>query len=392
MNNSVISDAFRIEPNGIVAALLASFTAMLGLMPVAILPLFVGTLVDALGISGEMAGVVVSVNLLGNALGVLLVSVLLGALTLRQFVVLGVSLELVVEVLSLTMDLHLPGLLTMRLFAGIGGGLVTGAAFNWMAKRTAPDRGFGLLYAYQFFLSALLLYLLPQWITECGVSAFYGLFIVTALVSLCCCFVLTPTKAIVSGELESKLELDKKAIGLTMISIALFEIAASGIWAFIERMGLEWNFAPEHIGAALSIGALAGIPGALLVVLLGARWGRSKPIFCGVAFCVIGLAGLLTGFQTFWLYTLALLIFNGAWSFTIPYVQGVQAQLDPTGRVAVIGLFVVLLAIAAGPFIFGFLIGDQGYSAAIVFACLLLSGCLVFVFGVARAQEEFVPS
>lgn len=390
ISNSVDTD--RLAPDGVPAALLACFVAMLGLMPLAILPLFVGTLVDDLGITTELAGVVVSINLAGNAVGVLLVSLLLKFLSLKQFVYWGVLLEIVAELLALLLDYGLPGLMMLRLSAGLGGGLVTGAAFNWIATRADPDRGFGILIVYQFALGGVLLFSLPLVIKDYGIDVFYIVFLTTALVAVACAFVLTPTKnaEVLGAEKLTSMptDLDIKSISKALLSIAFFEIGAAGVWAFVERLGVAWNLDTLDIGSALSIGALAGIPGAMLVAVFSDRWGRSRSISLGLAVCVIGLCAFLLDIRSWWFYTLALIIFNGAWSFTIPYLQGVQAQLDQTGRVAVVGMFVVLLAIAAGPFIFGFLIGGQEYSVAILFASLLLGGCFVSVFGVARKLEK----
>ena len=394
----------RLNPDGLSASLLAAIVAMLGLMPILILPLFVGSIVDHQGFGTGAAGVVVSMNLLGNALGVLLFSLVMRGLSLRQFVYLGAGLEIAADLLTIELDAPFTGLLLLRLAAGCGGGLVTGAAFNWMARRADPDRGFGLLFAGQFLISAVLLVTLPFVIPDFGVTTFYVLFIVTAIVSVACSPVLAAgepsrgTRALVvepgAGPEPHGVETRRDTaplaitgISLALISVALFEIAASGIWAYIERIGVAWKFSLEHIGLALSVGSLSGVPGGLLVVAFGSRWGRTKPILWGVICGVAGLAVLLAGIEAFWIYLTSILVFSAAWAFTVPYIQGVQAQLDPSGRVAVLGLFVVLLAIAAGPFVFGWLIGGQGYYTAIVFACLLLGACLFTVFGVARKQD-----
>ena len=381
-----------MNPNGIVAIVIVCFVGMLGLMPLAILPLFIGSLVDNLGMTAEASGTVVSVNLLGNALGVLLVSILLRFLSLRQFIYVGALLALSAELLSLYLDSSYIEYLFVRLLSGFGGGIVTGAAVNWIATRPKPDRGFGLLICNQFFLGALLFYILPDIIAKRGVEVFYWLFIVSAVVSIMGSFSLGTDKGNIEPEAAESVDngvvLEKRSIAKGLLAIALFEIAASGIWAFVERMGLDWNLTFEAIGNALSIGTLFGIPGSLLVVYLGARWGRGLPILYGAIACIVGLAVFLTGIQTLWIYILGLIVFNAGWSFTIPYIQAVQAELDPKGRVAVIGMFVVLLAIAIGPFVFGLLIGDRGYNSAIIFACALFFFSTLCVYGVARRQDN----
>ena len=386
-----------LESNGLIATFLATLTGLLGLMPLAILPLFVGILVDEIGLSAQMAGALMSVNLLGNAVGVLAIS-FITRLSVKHSVYLGVALTIIFEIASLkaagSVDLFL-----FRFIAGIGGGIVTGAAYSWIARQVNPDRGFALLILLQFLVSSILFYILPEIIVQHGVATFYVLFMFGALVSLLCCFILdqppnplsnplTNNDACAEKSNEIKLTSPNKiTIIKVLISIALFELAASGIWAFIERMGIAWQLSIDEIGMSLSVGSLAGIPGSALVIIFCLRWGRLKPLSVGF-FCIIAsLLLFLVGTQSLWLYTVGLIIFNGAWSYVIPYIQGIQAQVDETGRVAVLGMFTVLTAIAAGPFVFALFIGEQGFYSAMIFASALLLLSFYFIFSIARRLD-----
>lgn len=376
---------------GITGMLLACIVAMPGLMPLAVLPLFVGSLIDSPGLNTEAAGAITSLNLLGNALGIFCVSLCLRRFTRHQFVVIGALLSMVMEVGSILLGWSLAGLLTTRLLSGFGAGLISGAASNWLATRPSPDRGFGLLFFMQFFLSALLLYVLPPVIVQHGTVTFYGLFMTSAVVSIICLPIITQAadnSVNPNGDDIDSPTLDKKPIALTLLAIAFFELVAAGIWAFIERLGIDWRLTPQNIGTALSVGTLAGILGSLLVTFLGTRWGRSRPITQGTITAALGLIVFLFGMPSFGIYVTGLVIFNLAWSYTVPYIQGVQASLDPSGRIAVTGMFVMLLAISMGPFIFGFIIGNRGFETAIIFSCVLLAGCWISVFRVARHQDR----
>jgi len=381
-----------LDSNRFPATLLAALTAMLGLMPLAILPLFVGAMIDDLGLSGEIAGGLTSINLLGNALGVLAVS-FISRLSPKQMVYLGIAFEVVFELCSMMFESTIT-LFLFRALAGIGGGLVTGAAYGWIARQANPDKGFGLLILLQFLIGSILFYYLPDISSQYGIATFYSLFILSAFVSLLCSFILGQAPSAIDKRLSrtqsttTKSFSEKKVIANVLIAIALFELAASGIWAFIERMGLAWDLSFNDIGISLSVGSLAGIPGAALVIVFCLRWGRAIPLALGFAVAIVSLGLFIFAPHNLWIYSIALIIFNGAWSYVIPYIQGIQAQIDDTGRVAVWGMFVVLSSIAAGPFVFGTLIGDEGYQGALIFAALLLLLSFGFIIAIARRLDR----
>lgn len=385
--------AIAIDPNGLMATTLATLTALLGLLPLAILPLFVGVIIDDLGLSTKMAGALTATNLLGNAVGVLIVS-FITRMTMKHVVYVGLVIAVIFELTSFGLT-NIPDLFCYRFLAGVGGGLVTGAAYSWIARQAKPDRGFALLILLQFLFGSILFYFLPDITLQYGVTTFYGLFILFALVALACCFILdlhpqplaTTAQKAQLKEVKNTL-LDKKIIGKVLISIALFELAASGIWAFIERMGADWQLSFDQIGLSLSIGSLAGIPGFALVIIFCLKWGRSVPLILGFTCVIASLLLFIFGPENLWFYTLGLIIFNAAWSYVIPYIQGIQAQVDDTGRVAVWGMFMVLSAIAAGPFVFGLFINEQGYYSAMILACLLFLSSLCFIFKVAKTLDK----
>lgn len=394
MIDNSVTHPKHLDSNGLLATFLAALTALLGLMPLAILPIFVGIIVDELGLSTQMAGALTSINLLGNAFGVLAVS-FITRVSIKHLVYIGVAVEIVFELASLSSGTGID-LFAFRFIAGLGGGLVTGAAYSWIARQVNPDRGFALLILLQFLLGSILFYILPEITLEYGVVTFYVLFILCALMSLACCFILdqspsTLTKSnepLTSISQKKSTPMSKSTISKVLISIALFELAASGIWAFVERMGIAWQLSFDEIGLSLSIGSLAGIPGSALVIIFCLRWGRSIPLTLGFVCVISSLLLFVFGNQNLWIYTLGLIIFNGAWSYVIPYIQGIQAQVDETGQVAIWGMFMVLSAIAAGPYLFALFIGEQGFYKAMIFACILLLTSFSFIFSLAKKLDD----
>lgn len=379
--------------DGVLATILVVLTGFVGVAPLAVLPVWVGGMVDHLGLSEQAAGTIVSANLFGSAVGMLIVAGLLQRIALLRLAVLGIGLEIVGDLASLFFDGALQ-LGCLRFIAGLGGGAVTATAVSWIAQQRHPEKGYGLFMMLQFGLGALILAILPYAVGLNGVSVVYWIFIVFALVSL----MLSPTlmlsrsapvgdtkKSDITIGVEEKIKM--LPVLLSFVAIGLFEAANSGVWAYIERVGLAIPLTRETLGGTLAVASLAGIPGALAVVWLGVRRGRLLPIVLGLLCGVISLLLLLSVGELL-LFLFVTMLLSAAWSFTLPYMQGIQAQLDPQGRIAVLGMFVVMVGVALGPALYGLVVGLGGYANAMWLGVILFVCCLVAITPVAITTDR----
>ncbi|MBA36047.1 MAG: hypothetical protein CMI14_11565 [Oleispira sp.] len=305
----------------------------------------------------------------------------------------GVGLEVVADLASLFFDAALQ-LGCLRFAAGIGGGVVTATAISWIAQQPNPERGYGLFMMLQFGVGALILAVLPHFMAVNGVNVIYLVFIAFAFLSL----VLSPAlkcslkRKIHQGNDNDGIEVAAEKIkllpvGLSFVAVGLFEAANAGVWAYIERVGLAIPLPRDTLGMILAIASLVGIPGALAVVWLGIRRGRFLPIAAGLSCGMLSLL-LLLGVDDLLLYMVAIMALSASWSFTLPYLQGIQAQLDPQGRIAVLGYFVVMVGVALGPALYGGVVGSGDYSNAMWLGVLLLVGCLIAIAPVAIATDQ----
>lgn len=363
---------------------LAAFGALLGLMPLAILPAYLGALVKHGGYSASEAGVICSLNLLGNALGVMWVSCRPHG-RIVPILLMGCSLEVIADVSASVLEPG-NGLAFLRLIAGVGGGLFTGVGFRMIAASDKTDAGFGFLILLQFLLGALLLDQLPVFVEDYGVSAIYFIFIICAFFCATAFFFLIKLGVNVSAQpfshkadkTSSGLTLNKWHASLALLAIITFEIAASGVWAYAEQIASAWNLVPEGIARALAWGALAGIPGSFLVVLQGDRFGRLWPLVIAISIAILSLFLLTRDAGSDRVFLIVMLVFNFSWAYAVPYMQAEQATLDNTGQLATFGMSAVLLAIAYGPYLFSLFIANEGYPLAVAVCISLLSFCIVF--------------
>ena len=173
-----------------------------------------------------------------------------------------------------------------------------------------------------------------------------------------------------------------------LLAVGLFELAMSLVWAQVERLGSSWQLSAAAISQALALATLAGLLGALLVVLVGVKLGRALSIAIGVGIIVMVLLSLVTYSPSLIIFTISMVLFNIAWSFTVPYLQGVQASLGAGAGVVCLGAFVITVSLALGPALSGFLVAAYGFLGAVIAAVILLALCLYAVRCAIKSQRN----
>jgi hypothetical protein len=128
---------------------------------------------------------------------------------------------------------------------------------------------------------------------------------------------------------------------------------------------------------------MAGIVGALIVVVLGHRAPRMFSMLLGTALSIAAMILLIdgTGYSRF---LIAAALFNFAWNYTFPYQMGVLSSLDRTGAVAISSLIVQLASLSLGPLIAAALSPGSGYTAILI-ACV---GCYVVSLAMFRTSTR----
>jgi predicted MFS family arabinose efflux permease len=145
------------------------------------------------------------------------------------------------------------------------------------------------------------------------------------------------------------------------------------------------------VGNALGLASLAGIAGALLVIVLGSRCGRNASMAMGTAVSLAAVWILLhkSGFNWF---LLAAALVNLSWNYTFPYQMGTLALFDRHGTVAALSLVVQTFGLSLGPMLASFLLVGKDFSV-ILWVCqgLYFASFLMFFLsshrGVSRAAS-----
>ncbi len=345
-------------------------------MPLLVLPVMVGSFVDNLGMTQSAAGWTASAGFLGGAAGAMLFALRIHHLDLRKIALAGLIVMTLSDAASM-IAVSLPGwiFLVLRFSSGFGSAAVYAAVMTTYARRSEPDRAYGLFMAIQFSFSALGLFFLPSIMPELGIT---GLFAVFALLDLAALSVLSrlPYRherlgRVPGAPMEWHVLMARTSVAC-LFGIGMFEAYNMAQFTYVERMGQSLGLDGGEIGLALGVSALLGIPGGFGVTWLGARFGHFKPIAVAIAAQAFALLLLLYG-SGMPSYFIALCFLGFSWGFTLPYFQAIEADLDRGGTVVVAGGFATGFAGFIGPATAASLVRPGDYST-------LLMSCVVVCF------------
>jgi hypothetical protein len=267
-------------------------------------------------------------------------------------------------------------LLAARIFTGFSNGLILSLVFVGLCHSSNPDRYFGIYVFSQLTLQAILLVVLPDMLDLWGMASVYIMFASASAATSLLVFLFPARMVSAVGPTRNRANYEKPAapkIGkwaiLALAAQAVYFLAPAAIWGYFEAIGETFTLTIGDVGDALGMASLAGIAGALVVIVLGSRFNRLWCMGIGTAVSVTAVWILLNGSGFAWFLVAAALV-NFSWNFTFPYQMGVLALFDRTGSVAILSLVVQLFGLSFGPMLATLLLIGEGYSA-ILWACAI---------------------
>ena len=362
----------KVSPDGLPAAVLLSFLATAGLFYVNIMAALVTGLSDGLGIKPASAGLIASANVYGAAIGALIAVFLIRRIPWRTAATTALVSLIAIDLVS-TQLASVPGLTALRLCHGIIGGLLVGVAFAVIARTRTPDRVFGMLLVVQFGIGGVGLWALPPLVPQYGTAILFLALEAFSVATLAMLPFLPgyPVAKAVDGAPVAAAPIAWRPLAATLAAIFLFQAGNMGLAAFIIGLGRHAGLSQDFIGPTLATANWLGAAGSLLVVAMGTRFGRLKPIVIGVAVTMLFTAAFYRADLPA-VYVAANIGSAIVWAFAIPYLLGLAAALDKVGRTAALGGFFSKLGLASGPLLSGYLLDHGGYPLMIATAVLLL--------------------
>ncbi len=373
------SNRLRVAPDGAAARVFLSFLATAGLFYANIMPAIVDGLISGLGFSARDAGFVGSANVYGAALGALVVVFLIRRISWRP-----TAYALLIGLISmdlLSMLVNTPALLIpMRFVHGIVGGALVGVGFAVIARASKPDRTFGVLLVVQFGLGGLGNLFLPRLVPVFGTNSLFFSLIAFSLVTLAMVPFLAeykPRPTVAAGQPGAPDRIAVRPLALTLLAIFLFQGANMGLFAFIIGLARQAGLDLEFITWTLALSGWIGIVGALIVVVMHTRFGRTGPLAIALVMTIGGFWALHYSANAT-LFLVANCLMGMTWAFIIPYLLGLAADFDQTGQMAALGGFASKMGLASGPMVAGMLLGADGnYGLMINVGIAALIACMI---------------
>ena len=324
-------------------------------------PFVIAGLISGLSLSEREAGFVVSVEFLTLAITAIVIAPVLPRFSYRFISLLAVALTVITQGASI-FAVSLPPLALLRGLSGIGEGALYAVSLSIAASRSSnPDKVYGYFQAV-WALGSVALFFVGSQLT--ATFAHRGILTLIAGVTLALApfLLLIPNARAKNGDTVANSTRSSLPLGvMTLAAIALYLAASAAIYTFTAPLGERAGLDTSTVGYALTVGTLIGLAGAGGATALNVRWGRVIPIsgFC-VGFMLVTLVLCLSRGPV--AYLAALVASFVIYYFSIPYLYGLAAALDRSGRWAAAASSAYLLGFAAGPVVAGALIVRVGYN------------------------------
>ena len=171
------------------------------------------------------------------------------------------------------------------------------------------ERGYGLFVLMQFVVSGLGLYFLIIYSQNIGVQ---GTYLSLATLDLIALFLIRylPDRSVTkevddSSHTEMKVLLSLVTL-FAVVGFGLFEASGFAQFTYIERVGMAIPLSELTVGNIMLVSSLIGIPGSLVIILIGTRFGLIPPLLFGMLSALVGM-GILLITKTYTSYLLSLI-------------------------------------------------------------------------------------
>jgi predicted MFS family arabinose efflux permease len=341
---------------------------------------------DSLAFDSEQAGLLLAAYFLGYTLITTSAVFWLNRVNLRSAVWLSSLVFIVALLVSATQSataLIYGGLF----FAGVGAGMLYGISITIIGQSDAPDKHFGIALALQLVLGSGLLFAGPAIIGP--LFGFAGILIACAFFVAILSAITQWTPTSISAENQQGGDKTSRGHGATvfvsLIALLCWFTGYSGVYAFVERIGVTSGLTGQQIGLILSLTIITGVAGAMGAAWLGNRWGHMRPHRLGMLGTVVTIV-LLSNEPNLIRYALAIIALTLTLNFWLAYMLGSVTRVDISGRYAVLTTAALGGGAMVGPAISGFVLQQTD-----MLQVLLVSLILIFAgfSGITMALRRF---
>lgn len=346
-------------------------------------PFMIGGFMAGLSLSERDAGFVASVEFLTLAITAIAIAPVLPRLSNRRVGVVAVALALLAQGASI-FSASLASLALLRGLAGVGEGALWAVSLSIIASHSRnPDKVYGW-FQVVWALGSVPLFAAGGQLTDAFAHRGILALIAGVTLALAPLLLLIPdARARRDGAAADTAQASPLLGVMTLAATVLYVTASAALYAFSAPLGERAGLDTGAVGYALTIASLVGLAGAGAATVLNIRRGRALPMsgFCA-GFMLVALALCLWRDPT--AYVVGLVASVVIYYFSMPYLFGLAAALDRSGRWAAAAGSAYLLGFAAGPAAAGAVIAAAGY-AGLAAVCVAITAA---AWGLAMAVHR----
>ena len=275
----------------------------------------------------------------------------------------------------------------IKAFSGIGCGMLIASGHSILASSRDPNRSYALFTLFASLTAAFLIYISSTWIEDGGHSYYFFNFIYV-YIALTLLFFLSRQSKDQSDKRDGG-PITKKWLYFLLITAVLFyEIPSSGMWAFMERFGVEYiDLGIAEVGSVISLAIILSLLGPVFIGVFGNKIRRKETIlFCLLvsSLCVYAIFGI-PSFNTFYYGNI---IWNIVFVIMVILILAAAADIDPSGRLGAWLNACILLSASLAPAVFGWVMLDNEMTVIYPYLIVFL---IVAMICIVSTKKELEP-
>ncbi len=343
---------------------------MCGMIDLAALPVWVGTLIALYAFMEAEAGLIVTLFLVGAVICSIGLAPKFNKLNGRLLTPLAFFVSAGCF-LAMTQFATFAPLALLHFVAGCATGLAVSLTHGSMGQSKNPHRLFALGGLALGIAAVIYLGATPEIVKATSREAIFIVF--AALMAFAAVVTTLFFPKITLEHDNAPREKFSGAVWLLIVGMVFFALNNALILSFAERAGNHRGFTFDQVQMALITMGLLAIVSPILSALLQNRLNPMLVTIVGTLFHGLIALGVMTATE-FPMFMGALIFFPAVIVFTHPFVFDALAQLDPSGRAVAATPAMIMTGSAIGPFLGGAIVQSLGYNQlgylAVVFAIL----------------------
>jgi predicted MFS family arabinose efflux permease len=319
-------------------------------------PMYLGALADHLGFTAEQLGFIAGLEIAGSALAGIAATFWIRRWDWRRVALVALSALATGNIASAYVT-DFESLAAIRFLTGFFGiGTNYALAIAALSDTHHTERNYSIAVVVQVSVAILGFVMLPSVIATGGTAAVFLPLSAIAIVMLPFLRLLPNGGSKEKAVGTHNVPVSPFAIWLALGCQAIWYLGIGGVWAFVERIGVDAGIDSAGIGNALALGMAVGLVGAFVAAAVADRFGRVGPFAIAMLGQVVAV-WLLADLQELNSLVIAICLYNGTWNFALPYIFAMAALADTRGQLVVLMSTAQAVGLTFGVTLAGAMIG-----------------------------------